>query len=161
MMGDFNYPDICWRSNKVNHKLCRRFLESIDNFLTQVMYPTKNLVLLDLILRKRGCLGEDLKIGDSLGCNDHEIVEFTIRQGESRGASNIITRNNGKAIFSHFSEFLGRIQSEEDLQERGIQECSLIFKDHFLQIQEQCISMTRKSGKGGKRTVWMNKEHLS
>lgn len=27
-VGDFNYPDICWRSNIVKHKQSRRFLES-------------------------------------------------------------------------------------------------------------------------------------
>ncbi|KAJ7410616.1 hypothetical protein BTVI_53109 [Pitangus sulphuratus] len=35
-VGDFNQPDICWRSNTAMHKQSRRFLESIDdNFLTQ------------------------------------------------------------------------------------------------------------------------------
>lgn len=55
LVGDFNYPDICWRHNTVKHKPSRRFLESLeDYFLTQeVDNPTRNGVLIDLILINR------------------------------------------------------------------------------------------------------------
>lgn len=39
-----------------------------------------------------------------------------------------------------------------------IQESWMIIKDHFLQAQKRCIPMSKKSGKGGKRPMWMNKD---
>lgn len=36
----------------------------------------------------------------------------------------------------------------------------MVFNDHLLQAQEQCILTKRKSGKNAKRPVWMNKELL-
>ncbi|TRZ09133.1 hypothetical protein HGM15179_017974 [Zosterops borbonicus] len=50
LVGDLNYPDICWRSNTAKRKHSRRFLESIDdNFLSQIVEdPIRNGVLLDL-----------------------------------------------------------------------------------------------------------------
>ncbi|XP_048786380.1 uncharacterized protein LOC125686444 [Lagopus muta] len=37
LMGDFNYPDICWKSNVARHAWSRRFLQCVeDNFLMQV-----------------------------------------------------------------------------------------------------------------------------
>lgn len=37
-MGDFNYPDICWESNRGVHKSSVRFLECIEDcFLLQML----------------------------------------------------------------------------------------------------------------------------
>jgi len=46
-----------------------------------------------------------------------------------------------------------------DLERRGIQESWLIFTD--LRLQEWSITMSRKSSKGGRKSVWMNKEFLT
>ncbi|GAB0190477.1 hypothetical protein GRJ2_001513000 [Grus japonensis] len=52
-IGDFNHPDICWKGNTQS----RRFLQSIDNFLTQVVEePMRRRVLLDLVLTKKDWL---------------------------------------------------------------------------------------------------------
>ena len=38
LMGDFNFPDICWKYNTVQRKQSRRFLECMkDNFLMQLI----------------------------------------------------------------------------------------------------------------------------
>lgn len=44
LVGDFNYPDIFWRSYIAKHKQSRRFLESTgDIFLSQMVEdPTRN-----------------------------------------------------------------------------------------------------------------------
>lgn len=72
--GDSNYPNICWRSNTVNYKWSRSFLESIDNFLTQTVEdPRRIMCLLELIQRK----GKSCCRCDDWGqpcCRDHEIV---------------------------------------------------------------------------------------
>lgn len=91
-----------------------------------------------------------------------EIVEFTIGQGGSRTASKITTLDLLRNNFSLFRDLLGRIPWEKAPQGRGVQELGLIFKDRFLQAQEQWILwMSKNLGTGGKRPAWMNKELLS
>ncbi|GAB0179201.1 hypothetical protein GRJ2_000385400 [Grus japonensis] len=34
LMGDFNHPDICWKGNMAKHTQSMRFLQSIDDNLT-------------------------------------------------------------------------------------------------------------------------------
>ena len=40
--------------------------------------PTRRDVLLNLILTNKEGLVEDVRAGGSLGCSDHEMVEFRI-----------------------------------------------------------------------------------
>ncbi|MCQ4021281.1 hypothetical protein FK520_27165, partial [Klebsiella pneumoniae] len=78
LMGDFNHPDICWRDNTAGHRQSRRFLECVDdNFLLQAIEePTRRGAMLDLVLTNREGLVGDMKLKDSLGCSDHDTVEF-------------------------------------------------------------------------------------
>ena len=43
LVGDFNFPDICWNYNTADREQSQRFLECVgDNFLTQlVKEPTR------------------------------------------------------------------------------------------------------------------------
>ncbi|GAB0203063.1 hypothetical protein GRJ2_002771900 [Grus japonensis] len=79
-MGDLNHPDICWRDNAAEHKQSRKFLEcDDDNLLLQVTEePTRRCAMLDLILTNKEGLVGDIKLKGSLGCSDHEMVEFMI-----------------------------------------------------------------------------------
>ena len=78
-MGDFNHPDVCWNSGMAGGRQSRRFLESVDNFLVQVIDgPTRGEALLDLVLTNAEESIRDVKIGGSLGCSDHALVEFVI-----------------------------------------------------------------------------------
>ena len=43
----------------------------------------------------------------------------------------------------------------------GVHECWSLFKRHFLHAQERCIPLRKKSSKGGRRPVWLNKELLA
>ena len=72
LMGDFNYPDICWISSIARHAWSRRFLQCVeDNFLMQVVEElTRGGVLLDLILTNKEGLVKEIKVGGSLGCSD-------------------------------------------------------------------------------------------
>jgi len=55
LMGDFNFPDICWKYNTTQRKQSKRFLECMeDSFLTQlVREPTRGGALLDLLFTNR------------------------------------------------------------------------------------------------------------
>ena len=83
LMRDLYHPDTCWRGDTATYTQSRRFLQSIhNNFLTWVVEnPTRGGVLLDLVLTNEG-LVEDVKVGSSLGCSDHEMVEFRTLRGE-------------------------------------------------------------------------------
>ncbi|GAB0177486.1 hypothetical protein GRJ2_000213900 [Grus japonensis] len=118
LMGDFNHPDICWKDNTARHTQSRRFLQSIDdNFLTQVVEkPMRRGVLLDLVLKNKEGLVEDVKVGGSLGCSDHEMVEFRILHGRSRAISRITTLDFRRANFGLFKDLLGRIPWGPNIQ---------------------------------------------
>ncbi|GAB0202830.1 hypothetical protein GRJ2_002748600 [Grus japonensis] len=161
-MGDFNHPDICWRDNAAECKQSRKFLECVDdNFLLQVTEePTRRGVMLDLILTNKEGLVGDIKLKGSLGCSDHEMVEFRILRAARRVCSKLTTLAFSRADFGLFRDLLGRLPWDKALEGRGAQDSWLIFKGHLLQAQEQCIPTKRKSSKTTKRTPWMNKELL-
>ncbi|GAB0179564.1 hypothetical protein GRJ2_000421700 [Grus japonensis] len=81
-----SHPDICWRDNAAGHKQSRKFLECIDdNFLLQVIEEsTRRGAMLDLVLTNKEGLVGNVKLNGSLGCSDHEIVEFNILRATRR-----------------------------------------------------------------------------
>ena len=74
LVGDLNFPDICWVYNTVDREQSRRFLECVgDNFLTQlVKEPKRGSKILDLLFVNRGGLVRDVKVGGSLGHSDRD-----------------------------------------------------------------------------------------
>ena len=64
LMGDFNFPDICWEYNLAQKKQSRRFLECMeDNFLMQVIRePTRGAAPLDLLFTNREGLVGDVEV---------------------------------------------------------------------------------------------------
>ncbi|KAK4816578.1 hypothetical protein QYF61_017968 [Mycteria americana] len=80
LLGDFDHPNTCWKSSMVNCRQSRRLLECIeDNFLAQVIdTPSRGDAILDLMVTNACDLISDVKIGGSLGCSDHALVEFTV-----------------------------------------------------------------------------------
>ncbi|GAB0210021.1 mitochondrial enolase superfamily member 1 [Grus japonensis] len=162
LMGDFNHPDICWRDNTAERKQSRKFLECVnDNFLLQVVEePTRRGAMLDLVLTNKEGLVGGVKLKGSLGCSDHEMVEFRILRAARRAHSKLTTLDFRRADFGLFRDLLGRIPWGKALEGRGAQDSWLIFKGHLLQAQERCIPTKRKSSKTTKRPPWMNKEVL-
>ncbi|GAB0203293.1 mitochondrial enolase superfamily member 1 [Grus japonensis] len=116
--------------------------------------------MLDLVLTNKESLVGDVKFKGSLGCSDHEMVEFKILRAARRAHSKLATLDFRRADFSLFRDLLGRIPWDKALEGRGAQDSWLIFKGHLLQAQERCIPTKRKSGANTKRPPWMNKELL-
>jgi len=92
----------------------------------------------------------------SLGCSDHEMVEFKIL-----GAARRVRSKLRRTEFGLLRDLLGRIPWEKALGGRGAQESWSVFKDHLLQAQERCIPTKRKSGRNARRPTWVNKELLA
>lgn len=160
LMGDFNYPDICWTTNMARHVRSRQFLQCIeDNFLMQVVEElTRGGPLLDLILTNKEGLVKEVKAGGSLGCSDHEMVEFEILSGGSKAKSRIATLDFRRANFDLLWDLLGAIPWARVLEGKGACESWLAFKWLFFQAQDRCVPVTKKSGKGARRPAWMSKE---
>ncbi|GAB0180745.1 hypothetical protein GRJ2_000539800 [Grus japonensis] len=116
--------------------------------------------MLDLVLTDKKRLVGNVKLKGSLGCSDHEMVEFKILRAARRVHSKLTTLDFRRADFGFFRDLLGRIPWDKVLEGRGAQDSWLISKGHLLQAQEQCIPTKRKSGKNTRRPAWMNKELL-
>ncbi|GAB0203861.1 thrombospondin-4 [Grus japonensis] len=126
LMGDLNHPDICWRDNAAERKQSRKFLECVDdNFLLQVIEePTKRGAMLDLILTNKEGLVGDVKLKGSLGCSDHEMVEFKILRAARRAHSKLTALDFRRADFGFFRDLLGRTPWDKALEGRGAQDKS-------------------------------------
>jgi len=137
-MGDFSHPDIWWRDNTAGHKQSWRFLEYVDdNFLLQVIEELMRTgAVLDLVLTNKEGLVRNVKLKGSLGCSDHEMVEFKILRAAGRAHNKLTTLDFRGADFAFFRDLLGRVPWEKSLEGRGVQETQLIFKDYLLQAQE-------------------------
>ncbi|XP_074986240.1 uncharacterized protein LOC142072657 [Caretta caretta] len=163
LMGDFNFPDICWESNTAVHRQSRKFLESVgDNFLAQVLEePTRGGAFLDLLLTNRVELVGEAKVDRNLGGSDHELVEFRILTQGRKVSSTIRTLDFRKADFDSLRERMARIPWGTNLKGKGVQESWLYFKESLLRLQGQTIPMSRKNSKYGRRPAWLNGEILA
>ncbi|CAM5130792.1 unnamed protein product [Natator depressus] len=144
LMGDFNFPDICWESNTAVHRQSRKFLESVgDNFLVQVLdEPTRGGAFLDLLLTNREELVGKAKVDGNLGGSDHEMVEFRILTQGRKVSSRIRTLDFRKADFDSLRERMGRIPWGTNMKGKGVQESWLYFKESLLRLQGQTIPMS-------------------
>ncbi|CAM5113306.1 unnamed protein product [Natator depressus] len=163
LMGDFNFPDICWESNTAVHRQSRKFLESVgDNFLAQVLgEPTRGGAFLDLLLTNRVELVGEAKVDGNLGGSDHELVEFRILTQGRKVSSRIRTLDFRKADFDSLRERMARIPWGTNMKGKGVQESWLYFKESLLRLQGQTIPMSRKNSKYGRRPAWLNGEILA
>lgn len=100
-----------------------------------------------------------VKVEGSLGCSDHEMVEFSISCGRNRIPSRITTLNFRKANFGLFKQLLAEIRWERVLG-KGAHDSWLAFKDCFFQGQDQSIPTGRKSRKAARRSARSNRELL-
>ncbi|KAK4827189.1 hypothetical protein QYF61_015151 [Mycteria americana] len=87
LLGDVSHPDICGKSSTASSRQSRKLLQCIeDNFLTQVIDTcTRGDAILDLMVTNASELISDVKIGGSLGCSDHALVEFTVLRDMGQG----------------------------------------------------------------------------
>ena len=119
-MGDFKHPNICLRDNTAAYKQSRRFLECVDNFLLQVIEePMRRGAMLHLVLTNKVGLVGSVKLKGSLGCSDHETVEFKILRAARRVHNKLATLDFRRADFGLFRDLLSRVAWEKALEKRG------------------------------------------
>ncbi|KAM9591097.1 uncharacterized protein ACIBXB_006040 [Morphnus guianensis] len=164
LVGDFNFPDVCWKYNMAESKQSRsrRFLECVeDNFLTQLVgEPTRGGASLDLLFTNREGLVGDVVVGGRLGLSDHEMIEFLILGEVRKGVSKTSTMDFWRANFGLFKALVERVPWETVLKGKGVQEGWTFFKKEVLKAQDQAIPMRRKTNRRGRRPAWLNRELL-
>lgn len=89
-MDDFSDPDISWEEHMAGQTQTRKLLQCIvENFQMQVVEePMRRAVMLDHVLTK---VWLRTLVGGSLGCSDHEMIEFGIVRDRSRANSKTYT----------------------------------------------------------------------
>ncbi|PKU34424.1 nedd4-binding protein 2-like 2 [Limosa lapponica baueri] len=154
LLGDFNHPDICWKSSMVNCRQSRRLLECMeDNFLSQVIDSlTRGNVILDLMVTKASKLISDITIGGSLGCSDHALMEFAVLRDMGQARSKVRTLNFRKASFQLFKVLVNGTPWETALRDKGAEQSWQIFEDVFHRVQELSIPRSKKIRKGRQET---------
>ncbi|GAB0208892.1 hypothetical protein GRJ2_003354900 [Grus japonensis] len=95
-------------------------------------------VLLDLVLTNKEGLVGDVKVEGSLGCRDHEMVEFRILRGRSRAVSRITALDFRRANFGLFKDLLGTIPWVRDLE-------GLATWEEYKNVVRECRDATRKA----------------
>ena len=110
-----------------------------DNFLVQVIEgPTQGEALLNLTPTNEEESIRDVKIGGSLGCNDHALVEFVILNvglAKSRGRTLCFRVAN----FWLLKELLNGILWETVLKGMGTEQSWQLFNDTLLRVQQLSI----------------------
>ncbi|CAM4539487.1 unnamed protein product [Lepidochelys kempii] len=96
IMGDFNFPDIDWRTSASNNNRAQIFLDAIaDGFLHQVVAElARGDAILDLDLVSSEDLIEEMVVGDNLGSSDHELIQFKLnrRINKSKSATRVFEK---------------------------------------------------------------------
>jgi len=118
--------------------------------------PTQRDAILDLMLTSESDLIAGVKTRGSLGCSDHELVEFTVLRDIGKAKSIVRTQNFRKANFQLFKELVSRTLWEMVHRDRGEEQSCQIFKDAFHRAQELSVPRCKKSGKEGKRSAWLS-----
>ena len=123
LLGDFNFPDVCWKYNAAQRKQSRRLLEWVeDSFLTQlVQEPTRGGALLDLLFTNSEGLVGDVKAGNCLGQSNHETVEFSILGDVIRVTSKTAILNFQRADSDLFRMLVARVPWELLFKGEGVQ----------------------------------------
>jgi len=93
----------------------------------------------------------DKKIGGSLCCSDHALVEFMVLRDKGQVKSNVKTPNFRKANFQPLKQLVSMTSWETALRDRGEQSWQS-FNDAFHRAQKLSVPRCEKSAKGREET---------
>ncbi|KAK4825589.1 hypothetical protein QYF61_000678 [Mycteria americana] len=124
---------------KLHHKSF--YLDTISNVWVPVytaseaetihISSTRGDVILDMLVTNASELISDVKIGGSLGCSDHALVELTVLRDMGQAKSKVRTLNFRKAKFHLFKKLVNGTPWETAFRDKGAEQSWQIFKDAF------------------------------
>ncbi|CAM4513742.1 unnamed protein product [Caretta caretta] len=162
IMGDFNFPDIDWRTSASNNNRAQIFLDAIaDGFLQQVVAePTRGDAILDLVLVSNEDLIEEMVVGDNLGSSDHELIQFKLNGRINKNKSATRVFDFKRADFQKLRKLVREVDWTEEFMGLKVEEAWDYFKLKLQKLSEACIPRKGKKFIGRScRPSWMSK-HL-
>lgn len=124
--------------------------ESVEDSLVLQLTDglTRQEALLDLVLTNEDSI-RDTKIGGSLGCSDHALVEFVILKNAGLAKSRAKTLCFRRANFWLLKELLSGVPWDTVLKGMGTEQSWQLLKDTLLRAQWLSIPQ-QKSSRGGR-----------
>ena len=92
----------------------------------------------------------EVKIGGSLGCSDHALVEFVSLKNVGLAKSTVTTLCFRRANFWLLKQLLSGIPWETVLKGMGTEQSWQLFKDTLLRVQRLSIPPQKKFSRGGR-----------
>lgn len=132
--------------------------ESVEDSLVLQLTDglTRQEALLDLVLTNEDSI-RDTKIGGSLGCSDHALVEFVVLKNAGLARSRPRTLCFKSTNFWLLKELLRVIPWETTLKGMGTAQSCQLFKDTLLRAQQLSIPLQKLSS-GGRQPSWLCKD---
>lgn len=159
LMGDFNYPNICWDTLTAGRN-SKGFLEvTQDSFLTQhVVEPTRGSNILDLVFSsEEGMINTVLHVG-RLGASDHDTLTFDLILKTESNQSSFIVPDFKKADWIKFRQDLDGINWESELTDLNVERAWAFFKNSVSELSRKYIPMRKVRNKN--RPLWLNQNTL-
>ena len=159
LMGDFNYGGLCWGSDTEIYGTSsaegRLFRECIDDcFLTQhVLEPTREGVILDLILSGEPDLVDGVQTTNSLKESDHNMLLFNGHLETSISTSTRCRYDYNRADIEGMKSQLGCV-NWDDLLGGNTESCWTVFKDLLMTLEKKYVPVSATK-KGRKKPIWM------
>ncbi|PKU48868.1 rna-directed dna polymerase from mobile element jockey-like [Limosa lapponica baueri] len=111
-----------------------------NTMLEQVIdRPTREDAILDLLVTNTSELISDIKIGGSLGCSDHSLVDFAVLRDMGKMKSEVRTPKFRNAKFQLFKDLVNMTLWETALRDKEAEQSWQIFMDAFHKAQELLI----------------------
>ena len=122
ILGDFNFPDICWpvTASAAQSKLFLKYCQ--ENFLRQhVTNPTRitSNSILDLVLSTQGTEIADIKVNEEFGSSDHSIIQLSLNIRSTLFHKSIYVRNFKNTDWDYFRRLLLPSQEWQDALSTG------------------------------------------
>ena len=117
LMGDFNHPYFCWENNSV---WCKgsgySWSPSMTTFRVRYWTDSPEVKLMPTSVEE---IIKDIKIGGSLGCSDHALLEFVILRKMDLAKCKVRALNLGRVNFRLFKELLDGVPWEAVFRDKG------------------------------------------
>jgi len=138
LMGDFNLPDINWRTLEAEPRGSRFIRLVRDNNLKQyVNEPTRGANILDLVLSTEEQLVDLVTVKEKIG--DHNTVEFHITANRTTRESARYNYNFRRANFNGLKDEIRNIDFDFQFDSKTANECFVYLRDRVVQASKRYI----------------------
>jgi hypothetical protein len=160
LCGDFNFPNINWKTLHANGD-AKVFLDTtMDCFLHQHIYiPTRNNNILDLVLSTEGVEVTNIAIESPLGTSDHNTVKFSIpaTSVDQNWKTSYYDYRSGQ--YKKFSKYLKEINWDTLFMEKNAEQM-LESITNILEVGTKKFIPIRQRSNNRKQPIWFNRKLL-